>query len=52
MLPTTLLEDLNEGLLAYTKVLIDLFQKVAVSKGSAFGRGPQSAKPFSAFLFC
>jgi hypothetical protein len=29
MLPTTLLEDLNEGLLAYTKVLIDLFQKVA-----------------------
>jgi hypothetical protein len=31
--------------------LIDLFQKVAVSKGSAFGRAPQSAKsPFAAFF--
>ena len=34
MLPTTLLEDLNEGLLAFFKVLIDLFQKVVVSRNS------------------
>jgi len=34
------------------KVLVKLFQKLAKSKGSAFGRAPQSAKNFCAFLFC
>ena len=29
---------------AIIKVLIELFQKFAVSKGSAFGRCPQTAK--------
>ena len=37
--------------LVYSKILIKLFQKFAVSKGGAFGRAPQSAKHFSPFLF-
>ena len=30
-----------------TKVLVELFQKLAVSKGRAFGRALQGAKPFA-----
>jgi len=31
---------------ANLKVLLDFLQKIAVSKGRAFGRTPQRAKPF------
>ena len=32
-----------------TKVLVELFQKLAVSKGRAFGRASQGAKPPNSF---